>query len=318
MKRAVFVALLLAAPTAQGQAPPPAGWERTTIQQAPVFQTAALACGRDRAYVRDYAGDVRAFDGRSWAPIARAPSRGRHLWVSPAGRIVVDGPSSLHAWDGARWSDVAIDPWFAVPQRGGGALFAIDGLGERPWVLGRGAIGLDVGSDEGVLLRAHDVASSAWYALSDLEVLAPDRVYVASEAGLLRWDGRAWSVEPTGIEGEVGGVHAFAADDVWAFSDAGVAHFDGRGWTLRTEGLELPEPRPLRYYPSETRVHVGGRPGAVYLSTPDRVYRLDGARWAVELDASHHDSPHSRSYGEICATDRFVIVSAGGSAFIGR
>src|SRR5690606_30942557 len=121
-----------------------------------------------------------------------------------------------------------------------------------------------------------------------------------------------------GIEDEVSGVHAFSADDVWAWSDHGVAHFDGRGWTRRHEGLVFPEAQPSRFGRSGPRVHVGGRPDQIYLSTPDHVYRLEGARWTVELDRSHQQSPQTRAYGEICATDRFIVVSAGGAAFIRR
>lgn len=312
-----LVVVLGSALGARAQEALPAGWERTQIQPAPLFQTVALACDRERAYVRDWQGEVRAFDGQRWTPLPRIPSRGSLLWASPSGRVVADGEGSAYAWDGTSWAPIAIDPWFAGQERGRRALVAIDGLGESPWILGRGAVGLDVPTDEGVVLRAHDVAS-AWYALNDLEVVAQDRVYVASAAGLLRWDGRAWSIEPTGIDGEIAGVHAFAPDDVWAWSDAGVARFDGRAWTRRDEGVELPEPQPWRRFGGlGSRVHVGGRAGQVVLTTPDRVYRLDGARWALELDASHRHTI-ARGYGEICATDRFVVIAEQGFALVRR
>ena len=52
MSRAALLVLLLIAPTAHGQAPPPAGWERTTIQSAPVFQTLARLPARGRGVDR--------------------------------------------------------------------------------------------------------------------------------------------------------------------------------------------------------------------------------------------------------------------------
>lgn len=312
-----FLAVLASAVGARAQAALPPGWERTAIQPAPLFQTLALACDRERAYVRNSQGEVRAFDGRRWTALPRAPEPGALLWATPGGRLVVDGSGSAFTWQGARWTEIDVDPWLRHARRGERAVFAIDGLGESPWLLGRGAVGLDVRGDAGVILRAHDVAD-AWYALRDLEVLAFDRVYVASAAGLLRWDGRAWSIEPTGIDGEVGGVHAFAANDVWAWSDGGVAHFDGRTWTRRDQGLELPAPRAWRRGARETRVSLGGRPGQVHLTTGERVYRLNGSTWTTELDASHRH-PLAHGYGEVCATERFVlIVEKGGFALVRR
>ncbi|MCZ7680806.1 MAG: hypothetical protein M5U28_19340 [Sandaracinaceae bacterium] len=53
------------------------------------------------------------------------------------------------------------------------------------------------------------------------------------------------------------------------------------------------------------------------LTTTDRVYRLDGARWAPDLDASHRH-PIGRGYGEICVTDRFVVIAEQGFALVRR
>jgi hypothetical protein len=312
-KTLVALAMLTFAAPVHAQAPLPAGWERTTVREPPLFQTTALACSADRAFVRDYEGNVRVFDGTRWSALPGATDAdGGRLWASPRGRLAMDAQRRVLVWDGTAWSEVPLDPWLAS----GPGLAAIAGLGESPWVLGRGAIGIDVPTDEGPLLRAHDVAN-AWYALNDLAVLAYDRVYVASAAGLLRWDGRAWSIEETGIAEAVGGVRAFARNDVWVWNDMGVAHFDGTRWTARQEGLELPGPTLGRFGRDVTETRIGGRPGAVYLTTPDRVYRLDGQRWVAELDATHRH-PIGNGYREVCATDRFVIVSEGGYALVRR
>ncbi len=312
MIRALAIVLLLPASALAQNTPLPSGWERTQIQPAPLFQTVALACSDDEAFVREWSGQVRAFDGRAWSALPSVDARGGTLWASPRGRVVLEGESALQAWDGRAWSEIELDPWLARPARGN-RVFEIDGLGESPWVLGRSAIGLDPTPGDGEHLHAYDV-TNAWYSLDDLEVLAMDRVYVASEAGLLRWDGHAWSIEPTQVDGPLAGVEAFAPDDVWVWGEHGIAHFDGRAWTVRSEGIEIP-PRPGRW--GQVPIHLGGRADRVYASTPNAVYRWSGDRWARELDETQR-APIGRGYGPICATESFVVIAEGGYALIAR
>lgn len=60
-----------------------------------------------------------------------------------------------------------------------------------------------------------------------------------------------------------------------------------------------------------------GEPRSVASRSATSTPRLDGARWALELDASHRHTI-ARGYGEICATDRFVVVAEQGFALVRR
>lgn len=316
MRRATpaLVALALVAASASAQPGPPAplppGVTRTLITPAPLFQTLALACDGEHAYVRDGRGRVIRWDGSAWlehAPAAADHAWGHRLWISPAGEVVVDAGDALARWDGRAWQPVAVDPWF----RSGGRRLEIDaisGLGS-PWVLGRGAIGVAIDGT----VRPFDLGD-AWYALHDLAVLAPDHVLVASAAGLSRWDGRAWSPVATGLGGAAYELLVRAPDDVWVLGEEGVARWDGRAWSTLNEGLDVARlPRPRR---STVPPHIGGAaPDHVYLTTPDRVLRWAGSRWEPFLDSTQR-SGFGRGYGEVCATERQVVIEEGGHALV--
>ncbi|UJR84621.1 hypothetical protein [Sandaracinus amylolyticus] len=311
MKRLVGIALAgaaMVAPASAQDAPLPEGFTRVMIRPAPLFQTTALVCSAERAYVRDWQGHVMQWDGATWSALPDPPSeaRGQAIWVGADGAVVIDANESLARWDGRAWETIAVDPWFRG-QRGGLDLDAIGGR-SVPWVLGRGAIGVPV---EGTV-RPFDVAG-AWYPLSDVVVLASDRVLVASAAGVLRWDGRAWSTEATQLEGEVFDLLASAPNDVWALGVAGAAHFDGATWTRAAEGLD-PSMLPRRV--RGRTAHLGGAsPDHVYVSTIDRVLRWSGERWVPVLDDSHR-SGFGHGYGSICATSRHVLIEEGGHVLV--
>lgn len=311
---AIAIALSIAAASAAVAQPPPraplpADFERVQITPAPLFQTIGLACTRERAYVRDWRGAVAEWDGRAWALLPEVPGGGAGgtIGTTRDGTVVIAAGAGLARWDGRAWQRIAVDPWLGAGDRGV-RVDAISGLGSA-WVVGRGAIGVE---REGTV-RAYDLGE-AWYAIHDLEVLAPERAYVAGAGGLLRWDGRAWAREATGLAGEAYDVLASGPDDVWVLGREGVARWDGRAWSVVNDGLDvgaLPAPR----HGQET-AHLGGAsPRDVYLVLRDRVLRFEGGRWAQVLDGTQR-SGFGGGWGGVCATDRHVVIEEGGHALI--
>ena len=227
------------------------------------------------------------------------------MWVSRDGEIVLDVGARLVRWDHHAWVELAIDPRL----RGIGA---IGGWGTRPWILAGRAIGTHVGDDDHGPLGAYGVAG-AWWGLHDLLVRGPSEVWVASDAGVLRWDGQAWSHE--GPRGVVVGLTAFAADDVWAWGPGRVIHWDGHVWTARDEGLEACGAEWVERNPFGSTLDLGGRGDTVIATSFEAICRWDGARWIRVMDSSAAASPMHR-FGEVCATDRVLVVAESGNALV--
>jgi hypothetical protein len=308
---AVLTALLVVAP-ARAQTAPPAPWTVVRITPAPLFQTVALACGRDYAFARDSDGRVMQFDGVHWHALPAVPgdgARGSSLWVTGTDRPVIDAGRDLARFDGTTWTRVPVDAYFQLGERASRtAIDLIAGLGEAPWVAGRGAIGLVV---EGHV-RPFD-AGPAWWPLADLLVLSRSDVRTAGLGGVLRFDGVGWSREATPSTAGYVDLLAFAPDDVWAAGVDSVAHWDGRAWTERGEGIAFEGTVGRRGGLPE--IAIGGTPDALHLATRQAVYRLDATRWTQVIDTSMRPVA-TYSYGPICVTREHLVVGAGGHVLV--
>ncbi|AKF02983.1 hypothetical protein [Sandaracinus amylolyticus] len=304
----VMACVAVAAPARAQDVPLPAGFTRVQIRPAPLFQAIGLACGRDRAYVRDWQGEVMEWNGTAWTalPPPASEPRGQAIWVAADGAVVIEANESLARWDGRAWSTIAVDPWFR--GRHGGLDIGALGGATVPWVLGRGAIGVAIDGT----VRPFEVAQT-WSELIDFVVLGTDDLLVAHAGGLMHWDGVAWSQDHPHIEGEVFDLLASGPDDVWALGADGAAHFDGDRWVRASDGLDASMLPPRRHGHS---ARLGGAsPDHVYVSTTDRVLHWTGARWETVLDATHR-SGFGRGYGRICATSRHVLIEEGGHVLV--
>ncbi len=308
---AVFSTSLCSTVTAQQRVALPSPWIETQITPAPLFQTTALVCGRERAYARDFEGRIMEWDGQAWLelpPIPLAARRGRHLWVSESGHVFADAGGELARWDGQRWQSFPIDAYFQPdPAQRQPDLDGISGLGDAPWLLGRGAIGLLVGGR----MQPFD-AGGAWWTLSEVLPFSRTDVLLAGRGGLMRFDGARWAREPIPEARDYTDLLALARDDVWAVGPESALHWDGRSWTEQGASIAFP-PHSRRH--RQGLPSIGGRAGALYLATSTDVYHLDGTSWTRVLDSTMR-SPFAYFYGPVCATARQVLVGEGAHVLV--
>ena len=65
----------------------------------------------------------------------------------------------------------------------------------------------------------------------------PNDVWAVGDAGILHWDGSAWTAVSSGTTAYLEGVWGSGANDVWAVGDVGtILHWDGSAWTSASSG----------------------------------------------------------------------------------
>jgi hypothetical protein len=135
---------------------------------------------------------VIRYDGTNWSTSLTTTGELVGVWVAPDGQAFVAGDGTFFRFDGASW--------IQVPT----------GLSDGPNV---------------------DRIESVWGS-------SPSNVYAAGRRGIvLRWDGSRLQTVHTGYSDQVNSIFGFGPEDVYMATAAGVMRFDGRAWTLTPLGV---------------------------------------------------------------------------------
>lgn len=203
------------------------------------------------------------WDGRSWSK-RDAPESGSSfggLWGSGARDVWLVG-HRVHRWDGTTWARVD------VPTRG--VPFSVWGTSASDvFVTAYGSVSRFDGREWQKTERPEGN-------LGCLHGSAADEVWAVGGAGLVRWDGKAWSSMATNIAEYMffTGVSGTSANDVWAVGDLGIRHRDARGWSrVPCDGSPEQCTGAAVWARSTDDAWIVGRSG--------QILRWNGARWSV-------------------------------------
>ncbi len=239
---------------------------------------------------------LRLFDGEVFRQVIDAPADIGIAAEAPDGSLwATTGPWPTEAdgavmhWDGSSWSSLDLGALKADATVGA---LAVDAAG-RPWI---GWVrNVDPPPPPGSPVYSgwvsrHDGSTWTTFDATDAAALGggvftivqlPDGdVWVASAAGLARFDGSSWS-DAEGPWGTWGASVAAAPDGaIWvaAFGSngaIGVARFDGRSWVSYGHSDGLPGPNESAYVVASALPTKDG----VFVGTGGGIYRLADGRW---------------------------------------
>ena len=252
---------------------------------------------------------VRLFDGDRFVQLIEAPealklaveAADESLWAATQSGIV------LH-WDGSGWEDVGPASPGACDWIGA---LAVDSTG-RPWVGGKrwssceGAAGVEVMVLDGSEWTRFDRSDASPLEKWPQSIMGmPDgSVWVASEAGLARFDGTGWTDGSPEPGGSYGSLAASPEGTIWAGSDerggARVWRWDGAEWTKFARA----ELDPHGY----AKVAIVG--DQVFLGTTAGTYERIADSWNLSWDVT----PARPGLSRLLATgdDELWVVDAQG------
>jgi hypothetical protein len=242
---------------------------------------------------------IQRWDGDRWLAIA-GPSPGSTLnelravdasepndvWaVGRTSSGFGEQPLVLH-YDGTTWSDVEL------PSEIDGVLNGVAAISPSDvWAVG--AVGDPAASLERALVLHWD--GTAWAdvelgraagggksALVDVEGISPTDLWAVGyhhfRPLILRFDGEAWSQNPTEIRGTLHAIEANAPSEAWAVGTP-IQRFDGEAWTEAPIAHEDAELVDVAAIGGLDIWAVGSRPSKEPGTTRAAVYRYGGRRW---------------------------------------
>jgi hypothetical protein len=214
---------------------------------------------------------------RAWQAVLTPDDQGiRALWGSGAAPTFAAGHAGVLRHDGAAWQYVDAVRWRATHD--------VAGLGTSVWVAG----------DDGTLLRYDGAAWSAvryngttvaplalddWsvpatrIALRALWAASSTTLFAAGDGGtLLRYNGTAWTVVPTGVTADLTDVWGTSATNVYlTTSDGRVLRYDGSSVTP-VSAVQAPGALNAVWGSAANNVYAVGAGGLVY--------RFNGTAWS--------------------------------------
>jgi len=239
---------------------------------------------------------LRLFDGEVFRQVIDAPADigiaveapDGSLWATTGPWPTTSSGAVMH-WDGSSWSSLDLGGLEANATVGA---LAVDAAG-RPWIGWVRDVEPPAGPGSPVYagwVSRYDGSSWKTFDAEDARALGggvftiaqlPDGdVWVASAAGLARFDGSSWT-DAGGPWGTWGASVATAPDGaIWVAaygSDEaiGVARFDGRSWVSYGHSDGLPDPSESAYVIASALPTKDG----VFVGTGAGIYRLAGDRW---------------------------------------
>jgi len=272
---------------------------------------------------------LRLFDGEVFRQVIDAPADIGIAAEAPDGSLwATTGPWPTEAdgavmhWDGSSWSSLDLGALKADATVGA---LAVDAAG-RPWI---GWVrNVDPPPPPGSPVYSgwvsrHDGSTWTTFDATDAAALGggvfaivqlPDGdVWVASAAGLARFDGSSWS-DAEGPWGTWGASVAAGPDGaIWVAaygSDEAiaVARFDGRSWVSYGHSDGLPGPNESAYVVA----HALPTKDGVFVGTGAGIYRLSGDRWERAWPkASSPMSLWPMGPGRLLAVSRDELWAAG-------
>lgn len=213
---------------------------------------------------------------RAWQAVLTPDDQGiRALWGSGAAPTFAAGHAGMLRHDGAAWAYVDAVRWRSMHD--------VTGTGTNVWAAG----------DDGTLLRFEGAAWSASrfdgtavapLALDDWSVpvrriplralwaASPTTLFAAGDGGtLLRHDGTAWTVVPTGVTADFTDVWGTSATNLYlTTADGRVLRYDGAS-AAPVAGVQAPGPMHAVWGTSASNVYAVGAGGLVY--------RFNGSAW---------------------------------------
>jgi ligand-binding sensor domain-containing protein len=232
---------------------------------------------------------LRLFDGERFVEVVEAPETITLAVEAPDAALWVATESgNVLRWDGSDWEDLGTggaDP--PITDEEIDAL-TVDSSG-RPW------IGLDGNPLDGVSVRdgsdwtTYDTSHAAPLTAVNSITEHPDgSIWVATESGLARFDGSAWTDVTPGGSGtsDLTSVLATPDGNVWVgragrgSSGFGVWRFDGSAWVEYGSDDGLSASEPLGSVPLAS---VGDR---VYVATHSGAYVFMDGRWESAWELS--------------------------------
>lgn len=265
---------------------------------------------------------LRWFDGTDFRAVIDAPTDiglaveapDGSLWVTTEPCCFGTDGAVLH-WDGSSWTSLAISGSSANATVGA---LAVDAAG-RPWIgWVRDPDPASPGSTySGSVWRWEgsswttfdgDDAAALGGGVFTITQLRDGAVWVASAAGLARFDGSSW-IDTGGPWSTWGASVADGPDGtVWvAVGDSGdgavtVAHFDGQSWVSYGPSDGLPGPNASGY----AVAHAVPTNDGVYVGTGVGIYRLADGRWERAWPT---DSSPLIDIGDVLAVSRDELLA---------
>ncbi len=309
-------------------------WKAVGARTTPLYDV--LEVGNQDDWAVGVGGSIRHFDG-TWSADNASLGSAKDAWVAPSGVVYVaaglldrKSPGSevgqVLKWDGIKWSATHTSAM-------AGSFAGVGGSGDSDvWAVGYGGVIMHFDGSawsaqpSGTTVYLSSVsaisASDAWAVgdgvslhfdgtrwsivplpmpalLTRVLALSPTEVWAVGTGGLiLRWDGRAWIVVPSGTTdhiGDIGGVHG----NLWAASMGGALHFDGNKWSKVASAPGAAQTVLVR---SATDIWFGAA----------TVLHGDGTRWTNEPTGIASPAWVMR----IVSTRAGVMIIGGGGALI--
>ncbi len=289
-RRAFAAALPLLFVVAPAHAQPLANGFHVYEHPGSLMEVRALACSRDRAFVRSWMAELAVWNGTSFTRVERpaGEARGAEISASPQGHVFLTGWDQISRWDGRAWSAFR----FEARPRSLSGIFALSDTEVYATAPGR------ILFLSGETFRAYDAGT--WREIVQVAGSSRSDLWIATEGPLvLRHDGRAWhriALPPT--VSSVQALFVLAPNNAWIVASSQVLHWDGSAWQPRNDGL-----------PSGGIQAIGGRRDHIYGVGTAGVARWSGAQWTIELPASAFPPDSYPALTSVCTTDRHLLVA---------
>lgn len=220
------------------------------------------------------AGSVTHWNGQRWMTMTTASADTLvAVWARSATEVfAVADYGALQRYDGARWTQIAPAGRFAHT-------FVMGGAGGTVWT--GGGQGYIARSSGGAFAPMTEV-TAAIATVRAVWAYGPDDAWAATDDGILRKDGAAWTAVP-GTAGQ-------RYDDIWGSGARDVWFMKSGGALQRWDGSKLAAMSGPAVQADSVGI-TGSAADNVWLINPVAFYRWDGSQWTSVPNPASSSAP---------------------------